>query len=391
MSFSNASIVRLLNSTPLKAARQSLHKESLVEAAIAIQQIAAPTFYEQRRAVYVKNQFQAIGLLNVEMDEFFNVYGWLPSDEPHAPVLLVSAHTDTVFPAETDLTVRNEDGRICAPGIGDNSLGVAGLIQLARLMILFALPHDASICFLANTREEGLGDLGGIRSAIKTLGDCVKAAIVIEGMALGRIYHSGIAVRRLKITVTAPGGHSWLHFGNPSAIHSLVRFGSDLTYLTMPDDPRTTYNIGLIEGGNSINTIAPQASCHLDLRSKESAALDWLEAQVRQLADKHTTEAVQFAFETVGSRPSGSIPANHPLVRLACDAHHAIHMTPDLESGSTDANALLAAGIPTVCVGIGYGGNAHLTSEYIETAPLEDGLFQLLLLTVAASNALAGW
>jgi acetylornithine deacetylase/succinyl-diaminopimelate desuccinylase-like protein len=391
MSLSNASIVRVTNSEPLIAARQIIQQGLIVQRAIAIQQIPAPTFAEQKRAAFVEQVFRDLPLHDVHQDNFYNVYGWLPGTRPDAPVLLVAAHTDTVFPVETDLSIRQETDRIYGAGLGDNSLGVAALWMLAELFTRFAIPHEASICFLANSREEGLGNLEGINGALDFLDGRLGAVIVLEGMALGRIYHSGIAVRRYKVTVTAPGGHSWLHFGASSAIHSLMRFGADFSRISVSENPRTTYNIGLVEGGSSINTIASQAACFIDLRSEDTAQLEELDSQMRDLAEQHSDQEVHFQFEQVGSRPAGSIPEDHPLVQLAKDAHHAIHMIPEIESGSTDTNAPLARGIPAVCVGITYGGNAHSLDEYIETPPLEDGMWQLLLLTVAASNAVATW
>lgn len=389
MSLSNASIVRLAHSDSFQKIQRAIQQQKIIDWAIAVQQIPAPTFDEKRRAEYVAGEFRRIGLQNVEMDDLFNVYGWLlqPND---APVLMISAHTDTVFSLETDLSVRREDDKIYGVGLGDNSLGVAGVLTLAELFIQHEIPHTASICFVANTREEGLGDLEGMRAAVQRLGE-VKAAIVIEGMALGRIYHSGIAVRRLKLTVTTPGGHSWLHFGQPSAIHALMRFGSEMIALEVPEDPRTTYNIGVIEGGSSVNTIAAEAHCLIDLRSAAMESLADLEKKVRAIGERLTTPEIKFNFEVVGDRPAGSIPGNHPLVKLAKDAHQAIRMRGEVDSGSTDANIPLSLGIPAVCVGITYGGNAHRLDEYIEIEPIENGMWQLVLLTTAASNGIARW
>jgi len=389
MSLSNASIVRLTQSTLCLNARQGIQKQHILSRALAIQSIPAPTFDEYQRATYIAGSFRQMGLPRVEIDSLYNVYAWLPAPNPNAPLLLISAHTDTVFPLETNLTTRSSGKRLYGAGIGDNSLGVAALLTLAELFIQHHIPYDANVCFVANTREEGLGNLEGIQRAIAQLAP--KAALVIEGMALGRVYCAGIAVRRYKITVTTPGGHSWLHFGSPSAIHALFQFGAILTQLPLPPQYRSTYNIGIVEGGSSVNTIAAQAACYLDLRSEDLATLDQLEQQVYQLAHDHSTPQVKFGVELVGSRPAGGIPHDHPLVQLAVDSHAAIGMTPELESGSTDANALLAQGIPAVCVGIAYGGNAHTLDEYIETEPIEKGMWQLLLLATATANALVAW
>jgi acetylornithine deacetylase/succinyl-diaminopimelate desuccinylase-like protein len=362
--------------------------EPLIEEAIRIQQLPAPTFAEEQRARYVQQQFQASGLADVSIDALFNVYGRLPGRALAAPALLVSAHTDTVFPADTDLTATRDALKINAPGIGDNSLGVAALLCLMRLLRPLALHTD--VWFVANTREEGLGDLGGIRAAVDRLHAQIGACIVLEGMAYGQIYHAGIAVRRLRISTQAAGGHSWLHYGQPSAIHSLVRFAAKLTELAPPQQPRTTYNIGLIEGGRSVNSIATEANLTLDMRSEDSGALAALEANVMhalevcQAADKD----VQFKVEVVGDRPAGSLPISHPLVRAAKDALEVTKMQPVFHMGSTDANLPLARGIPAVTIGITTGGNAHRTDEYIDLAPIPRGMWQLILLALSASDSL---
>lgn len=391
MSLANASIVRLSNSDLFKAIHNHLDQIDVVAKTLAIQQIPAPTFHEAQRAAYLQTEFNNLGLAHVEVDDLHNVYGWLHGSNPTAPALVISAHTDTVFPLETDLTSRPKEDRYYGAGIGDNSLGVTGLVVVAELFRHFAIPQESSICFVANSREEGLGDLEGIKAVIERLGGRLGAAIVIEGMALGRIYHAGIAVRRYKISVTAPGGHSWLHFGNPSAIHRLMDFGAGLANIPLPTDPRTTYNIGLVEGGSSINTIASQAHCYLDLRSTDTVALQELEQRVRMVAKRHSQPEVTFTFEQVGDRPAGAIPESHPLVQLAKQAYQAVGITPEVEIGSTDANAFLARGIPAVCVGISFGANAHTLEEYIELDPIKTGLWQLTLLVAATANAITAW
>jgi di/tripeptidase len=170
-----------------------------------------------------------------------------------------------------------------------------------------------------------------------------------------------------------------------------MNFGAALNAIRLPSEPRTTYNIGLIEGGSSVNTIAPHAQCYLDLRSSQTQALADLETHVRQLAAQHSPIGVRFLFEQVGDRPSGAIAESHPLVYLAKQASHAIGITPEIEAASTDANAFLARGIPAVCMGLTFGANAHTLEEYIEIAPIADGLWQLALLTCASANALPAW
>ncbi|MCZ7540627.1 MAG: M20/M25/M40 family metallo-hydrolase [Anaerolineae bacterium] len=366
---------------------QAIDAQQVLQTAVAIQQIPAPTFDEQRRAEYVRDRFAAAGLREVSIDALHNTVGRWPGADPARPALLVSAHTDTVFPADTDLTVREESGRLCGPGLGDNSLGVAALITLAEQFVAHNIHPLADIWFAANSREEGLGNLDGIRAVWNALGARLGAAIVIEGMALGRVYHAGIGVRRLHIVCHAPGGHSWLHFGQPSAVHGLIDLGARILALTPPREPRTTYNIGLIHGGHSVNSLACEAGLYLDLRSEDPAHLATLERAVRECIDSAgQAPLLTFSTTVVGDRPAGQVDPAHPLVQMAGAALELAGVSALLERGSTDANALLANGLPTITVGVSRGAHSHRQDEYIETAPVATGLWQLALLVLSAAE-----
>jgi acetylornithine deacetylase/succinyl-diaminopimelate desuccinylase-like protein len=294
-----------------------------------------------------------------------------------------------VFPAETDLTIRRDQDRIYGPGLGDNSLGVAGLLAVLDTLQKYHIQPKSDIWFVANSREEGLGDLGGIRAVWSTIGPKLGSAIVLEGMALGRVYNAGIAVRRLHITCHAPGGHSWLHFGQPSAIHGLIDLGSRITAIHPPTEPRTTYNIGLIEGGHSVNSLATSASLYLDLRSEERTSLAALEQKVMRAVETTQKAELTFSTEVVGDRPAGQIPTGHPLVQLAAATLRYVGLNALYETGSTDANVLLANGLPTVTIGISYGGHAHREDEFIETGPIPKGIWQTILLALGAADYLS--
>lgn len=361
-----------------------------LEQAVAIQQIPAPTFEEGERAAYIAAQFHALGLGDIHTDAVHNVWGRLPGQRADVPGVLLSAHTDTVFAAETDLAVRREKGLIYGPGLGDNCMGVAGLLALGRVFREQGWVPDCDLWFLANSREEGLGDLGGMKAAFATLRDRIALVINLEGMAFGHVYRAGIAVRRLHITATADGGHSWLHFGRPSAIHGITRLGAAITAIQPPRIPRTTFNIGMIDGGQTINAIATRASLWLDLRSESPAALAALENEVMTYVDGLTTPDLHFAVEIVGDRPAGAIADDHPLLLGALAALEQVGVHGTLEIGSTDANVPLAAGYPAVTIGITRGGNAHRLDEYIETEPTATGLRQFVLLTLAAAAHQAG-
>ena len=361
----------------------------VVEQAIEIQQIPAPTFAERPRADYVMHLFEELGLQDVQMDDLYNVYGRMPGRDTDVSGLMVMAHTDTVFPAETDLTVTRKGGSVYGPGLGDNSIGVAGMLGLVHLLRQQQIQPQSDVWFVATSREEGLGDLDGVRCAYETLQDKISAVINIEGLAYGYVYYAGIAVRRLHITAQAEGGHSWLHFGRASALHQIMRLGSEITMLKVPATPRTTYNIGLADGGHSINSIATDAGLWLDLRSEQVNALSALEQQVRSIVDSLTTSEVTFDIKVVGDRPAGKIDPQHPLVQGALVALAENGVRGALQIGSTDGNVPLSHNCPTVTIGITRGGNAHRLDEYIETKPVTAGMAQLVALTLASAEQLS--
>lgn len=357
-----------------------------IEQSTTIQQIPAPTFHEQSRAAYVLKQFRALQLRETSIDSEHNVYGLLPGKQPTLPAVMVSAHTDTVFPAETDLSLHQENDLMYGPGLGDNSVGVGGLLGLLYMLREQRITLERDIWFVATSREEGLGDLSGMKAAFHQLQQRIGSIINLEGLAFGHIYHAGIAVRRLHIIAHTEGGHSWLHFGRPSATHAIIQLGARILSIQPSQSPRTTYNVGQLEGGQGINVIASSAGLWLDMRSESSAALQALEQEVRGHIDALTNDEVTFTVKIVGDRPAGYLAPDHKLVQCAMTALAQLGVQGVLETGSTDANVPLAAGCPAVTIGITRGGNAHRLDEYIELSTVSDGLRQLILLTITAAN-----
>ncbi len=350
--------------------------EAVIDRAIAIQQIPAPTFAEHERANYIAREFAALGLQDVEIDELGNVFARRPGG-PAAP-LLVTAHTDTVFPRDTHLTLHRTANRVSGPGIGDNSLGVAGLFAIVESLNAAAIDTPGDLWLAADVGEEGLGDLRGMRRVMERLGSRVRATIVIEGMAYGHIYHQAIAVHRLRITATTEGGHSWHDYGRPSAVHGLVQLAAQLTRLPLSATPKTTLNIGQIRGGISVNTIARDASLELDLRSEDPQELNALIEQIGSLLYNANAPGLAITHAVTSQRPAGSIPLDHPFIQLAAAALRELGTEPIFEKGSTDANIPLSLGLPAVVIGLCQGGHAHRPDEYIETTMLEKGLRQLM-------------
>mgnify|MGYP005855773715 CR=1 FL=1 len=370
--------------------------DAILEEALAIQAIPAPTFAEAARAQYVAARFREIGLADVAQDSLGNVYARTPAVGPSRLGVIVSAHLDTVFPASTDLTILRDtgDGRVYAPGLGDNSLSLAAMLALAAQLQARDVHPAADIWWVATVGEEGLGDLRGMRAALKRLYGRVGLGLVLEGIGLGHIYHAGLGVRRLRVSVRGPGGHSWLHPEPPNAIHQLVRIAEALVReIQPPVEPRSTFNIGLIEGGTSVNTRAAHASLSIDLRSVDAGVLARLEAEVRSVVSRFAgTPDLSVSIEVIGDRPSAALSIRHPLVRAARAVLERLGWeSPVTAIGSTDANVLLAARIPAVCVGITTGGNVHTTEEYIDTGPVATGMSQITLLVLLAAAYADEW
>lgn len=354
--------------------------QRVVDLAIQIQQIPAPTFEESRRAAFVRAAFKAQNLEQVSMDEVGNVYGLLRgSGSGAAQPLIVSAHMDTVFPQKTGLPARREADKVYGPGIGDNSLGVAALLGLAWTLRERHIAPRGDVWLVANVGEEGLGDLRGMKAVVDRFGAGVQAYLVLEGLALGHVYHRAVGVRRYRVTARTQGGHSWSDYGQqPSAIHELARLVVQLSLLELPGQPRTTMNVGKISGGTSINVIAPEAYFDLDLRSEGDASLVRLVAAAEDLFRSANRSGVRVEAEVIGQRPAGVMEPDHPLVKLATDCLHRLGLQPSLISGSTDANVPISRGYPAIVLGISTGGGAHTANEYINISPIAQGLEQLV-------------
>lgn len=349
----------------------------VIDLAIDIQQIPAPTFEERKRAEFVSEMFLREKLADVSVDEIGNVFGRLKTKGRKKP-LIVSAHLDTVFPRETNLGGRPQGGKVYGPGIGDNSIGVAALVGLNWMLREESIHPGGDIWFVANVCEEGLGDLRGMKEVVDRFGANVQAYLVLEGLALGHIYHRAVGVKRYRVTAQTPGGHSWSDYGKPSAVHELAKLVVQLASIDLPKQPRTTMNVGKISGGTSVNVIASEATLDLDLRSEDQGALTELVSAAEMLIHNANKPNVAVYADVIGQRPAGEISARHPLVRLAKDCLHEQDLDAGLISGSTDANVPLSRGYPALVLGVTTGGNAHTMNEYIHTAPVEKGMRQLM-------------
>lgn len=366
---------------------------TLLDQIIDIQQIPAPTFAEKRRAAFIQEQFEQAGLVDVCQDDIHNVFGRFPSANPTLPAVVISAHSDTVFPAGTDLAIKRDGRYIYGPGIGDNSTGVGGIIFLADLLHKFEVNLPSDVWFVSNVGEEGLGDLRGMKAVVQRFGK-EPTYLVVEGGLYGQISHQAIGVRRYRIQVNAPGGHSWGSFGNTSAIHVLGYLISKLDQMTVSENPKTTYNVGVIEGGTSINTIAQTAHMLLDLRSEAPSALAELVRTVEGLVDELRKEygengrsRISIDMKQIGSRPAGQLDRQAPLVQRAEAALKQVGCRQIYYiSSSTDANIPLSQGLNAICIGLAESSFAHRLDEFLDPKNLPRGMAQLLYLTLATAG-----
>ncbi len=356
-----------------------------------ISAVPSPTGEETAKSLLVERLFATAGL-TTERDAIGDVVGVIPGRQPSpagTPRLVVAAHIDTVFPIGTPLDVRRSADRLSGPGVGDNSVAVAAAVKLADLLRIAGETPAVDVLLTGNVGEEGLGNLRGIREVLASRSD-IGAVVALEGHNLGRVTHVAVGSRRFRITVDGPGGHSWGDFGRPNAIQGLSKLIAELDAIPLPRSPKTTLNVGMISGGVSVNTIAPEASCLLDLRSIDESALRRLSDRVTRLVDRSNRgDAVVYAAESIGERPAGVVAADSPIVQIAASTLAALGLDPSFDASSTDANVPIAAGIPAVCIGLTTGGNVHRTDEFIDLEPVPKGITQLALLTLALAESLS--
>ncbi len=370
------------------------HHEEHLANQVRIAEIPAPTFHEAERARYMEKEFRRVGLKNVEIDKQGNVLGWRPGKSPKA--MVIAAHLDISFAPGVNTKVRKEGKRWFAPGIGDDSRGLAALLAIVEALNHAAIETEKTLLFVANVGEEGLGDLNGVRylfgqSPHKSKLD---SFISIDGTSPARIVNGGTSVKRYRVTLRGPGGHSYGNFGRPSAVHAGALIVAKLAVLPVPAKPKTTYNVGKFTGGTTINAIAEEAVLEVDLRSEDPGELDKLELKFLEsvrlgVAEENAMRKasgtlVKEEHKIVSNRPGGQTAADNPLVRAALWASKATGHSPSLGYSSTDSNLPISLGIPAVTLGGGgRGNNAHSLDEWFEPDDAFKGP-QMVLLTVLA-------
>ncbi|MDZ7707068.1 MAG: M20/M25/M40 family metallo-hydrolase [Trueperaceae bacterium] len=330
----------------------------------------APTFDEGARATLVEQLLRSSGA-TPRRDAVGNVLAWLPGG--HGPTVALVAHLDTVFGADVDVRVREENERCWrAPGIGDNSASVAQLLHLAAQADRGALLDRPRLLLGFTVGEEGLGDLRGARRLVADVGADLDAFVAVDGH-MGSVVDAGVGSRRLRASFTARGGHSWGDYPSPSAVHALGDAVHALTRIPVPGAPRSSLNVGQVGGGSAVNAIAASSWLTLDLRSLDRVTLDTLRAEaekrLRSVARRHRVELV---VEPVGDRPAGRSDDGW-LAGAASAALEAHGVASRMAASSTDANAAMAAGIPAVCLGVYDGGDAHRLEEWLDPTSLAVG------------------
>jgi acetylornithine deacetylase/succinyl-diaminopimelate desuccinylase-like protein len=360
--------------------------EKTVELTQRICAIPAPTGDEGARAEFVAGLLRERGY-RPEMDDVKNVYV-RRGKRGAGPVLMLLAHTDTVFPASTPLVIKREGDVLRGPGISDNSVSVAAMLSTLDMLDALGWENDQDIIAVANVGEEGLGNLLGARTAVERYLNELGAVIAIDGW-LGTIVNAGVGSKRWRITVQGPGGHSFGSFGTPSAIHGLGRIIAAISSLRVPREPKTTYNVGVIEGGTSVNTIAPTATALLDMRSTDVAALNRLAAQARDVIEHAAGPGLSVRIDVLGERPVGALEQSAPLIQLATRCLNWLGIEPYFTASSTDANIPLSLNIPAICVGVTYSERVHTVDEWLLIPPIALGLAQLLRLSIETCTLLA--
>jgi tripeptide aminopeptidase len=388
---------RLLQDAAVKAAVQAARDDEAhtLEDQIRLCQIPAPPFKEVARAKAYADTFRSLGLKNVRIDKEGNVLGERPglAARPH---LVFSAHLDTVFPEETNVHVSREGNVLRGPGIGDDCRGLAVILGVIRALAKGGVQTPGSITFVGTVGEEGLGDLRGVKALFRdTLKGQVDRFVSIDGTGLG-VTHIGVGSLRYRVAFKGPGGHSYGAFGLANPIHALGRAIGKIGDFEVPRDPKTTFNVGRIGGGTSVNSIAFESWMEVDMRSADPAALKSLDASFHKAVDTALAEEnerwnnsgrLALDKQLVGERPAGRTPATSAIVEAAASVTKALGLAVTLDEGSTDSNIPMSLGIPAVTIdGGGRGTGAHSLGETFDTTNSWQGTQRATLLAIALAN-----
>jgi tripeptide aminopeptidase len=363
--------------------------------------IPAPPFGEEARAEWAAEKFHALGLHEVHKDSAGNVFGLRRGELDWG--ISISAHLDTVFPPNTPLNIRQQNRTLYGPGISDNAAGVTALLALAAAFDNFGLPHGASLMFIGNVGEEGEGDLRGMRHIFSEpkWKDFIRASLVLDGAGSDTIVAEALGSRRFEVAVRGPGGHSWSDFGAPNPIVVLARAIHLFSQTRVSSSPKTTFNIGVIRGGTSVNSIPDSANMRVDMRSSSSMEIQRLEMELRRAVEQAVAETearsagsrkresvLTSEIVSIGNRPGGELDPGARILQVAraVDAH--LGNSSRIQRASTDANIPISMGREAIAIGGGGGGGgAHTLHEWFDTNGREIGLDRILLIVLALAGA----
>jgi len=370
------------------------HARELEDLQLEVTAIPAPLWGEAGRSHWLKARFEGLGLSDVHQDELGNVFGIRAGTDANAPYFALSAHIDTVFPVETSITVSREGSKLYGPGISDNGSGITALLAIAGALRDSGVANVAPIAFIGNVGEEGEGNLRGMRHIFeqpKWL-QSIGALVVLDGAGTDTIIAEGLGSRRYEITVSGTGGHSWSDFGIANPIVALARIIDRFSQTTVPSAPKTTFNIGIVQGGTSVNSIPQSATMRVDTRSASVEQLDRLERSLREAVKEGTAgtggrkkqDALTTEVRVIGDRPAADLPSDSPLLKVIRAVDAQLNNRSRVQRASTDANIPLSLGRQAIAIGAGgSGGGAHTINEWYDPAGRDLGLKRILLLTLA--------
>jgi acetylornithine deacetylase/succinyl-diaminopimelate desuccinylase-like protein len=366
---------------------------------IELGRIPAPPFHEDARAMWLAQQFENLGMPEVQRDEIGNVIAVRPGKA--SSVISISAHIDTVFPADTGLNIGQQGARLYGPGVSDNAAGVAALLAIAAAFQKFQLPHAASLLFIGNVGEEGEGDLRGMRHIFQNSPwkDKIEASVIVDGAGADTIVAEALGSRRFEVILRGPGGHSWSDFGAANPIVALSHAIHLFSQVRVPNSPKTTFNVGVVEGGTSVNSIPESARMRVDIRSASSMEIERLEMELRRAVEhaveeedaraRHSSNTqsrtqLRAEFRAIGNRPAGQLPPNARILQIARAVDAYLGNSAHVQRASTDANIPLSLGREAIAIGAGgQGGGAHTLQEWFDVGGRELALKRILLIALA--------
>jgi tripeptide aminopeptidase len=374
--------------------------------------VPAPPFGETARGEWLQERFRALGLEDVCVDEVGNVFGVRrdrAKPSPAAKYTALSAHIDTVFPAGTPLNLRQQGSRLYGPGVSDNGAGAAALLAVAAALQSSKIALASPVLFIGNVGEEGEGDLRGMRHifSLSQWKDSIRYSLILDGAGCDTIVAEALGSRRFEIIVRGPGGHSWSDFGMPNPIMVLGRAIQTFSQTSVPSSPKTTFNVGVIRGGTSVNSIPESASMRVDIRSTSMAEMERLEASLRRaleqaveaesraserrISAQKRSSGLSYEIVPIGNRPAGELDVNARILKVirAVDAH--LGNAAQIQRASTDANIPLSLGREAIAIGGGgIGGGAHTLQEWFDCTGRDLGLKRIFLTLLALAGVAAG-